>query len=86
MSMVVGRTGCGKTALLILLRESSTHVTWLEPDELSLQYLSNSTIIQYLDKLGGKRENASPRNSVWFGTSTRSERSWRRDPVPAIGV
>jgi hypothetical protein len=48
--IVVGRTGSGKTALLMKLNQSGEHVSWIEPDELSLQYLSNSTIIKWLTK------------------------------------
>ncbi|MDU9047571.1 MAG: hypothetical protein Q3M30_01890 [Candidatus Electrothrix sp. Rat3] len=48
--IVAGRTGTGKTALLIKLEESKENVVWIEPDELSLQYISNSTIINYLEK------------------------------------
>jgi hypothetical protein len=52
-SIVVGRTGAGKTALLIKLEETEkSSVTWLNPESLSLQYLSNSKIIQYLTELG----------------------------------
>lgn len=50
--IVIGRTGVGKTALLLQLQQQEEKVAWLEPDELSLQYLSNSTILRYLDELG----------------------------------
>lgn len=50
--IVVGRTGSGKTALLMLLQDYEEHVAWIEPDGLALQYLSNSTILQQLDDLG----------------------------------
>lgn len=50
--IVVGRTGAGKTALLLNLLEREKNVTWLEPEELALQYLSNSTILQHLEVLG----------------------------------
>ena len=51
-SVIVGRTGCGKTALLTHLRNSHTHVASIEPEHLSLQYLSNSEILTYLHSLG----------------------------------
>ncbi len=50
--IVVGRTGAGKTALLMKLRETEEHAVWLEPESLSLQYLSNSTILRHLSELG----------------------------------
>ncbi len=52
--IVVGRTGAGKTALLLQLREAEENVVWLEPDHLALSYLSNSTILKYLEDLGVK--------------------------------
>lgn len=50
--IVVGRTGSGKTALLMLLNHREEHVINLEPDHLSLNYLTNSTILSYLEGLG----------------------------------
>jgi len=52
--IVLGRTGSGKTALLMLLRNEIENITWLQPDQLSLQYLTNSTVLPYLEKLGVK--------------------------------
>lgn len=52
--IVVGRTGPGKSALLLRLAEREDHVVSIAPESLSLQYLSNSTIIQYLENLGVK--------------------------------
>jgi hypothetical protein len=50
--IVVGRTGVGKTALLLKLKEIEAHVAWVEPDRLSLQYIANSTILRRLEELG----------------------------------
>lgn len=50
--IVVGRTGVGKTALLLQLQQVEEKVAWLEPDELSLHYLSNSIVLRRLDELG----------------------------------
>lgn len=50
--IVVGRTGAGKTALLLQLRENNDRVIWLKPESLSLQYLSNSTLLPVLSELG----------------------------------
>lgn len=52
--IVVGRTGAGKSALLLKLAEREEHVVSIAPESLSLQYLSNSNIIQYLEGLGVK--------------------------------
>jgi hypothetical protein len=51
-SITVGRTGSGKTALLLKLEDYKEHVLRVHPDTLSLQYLSNSTILPQLAKLG----------------------------------
>lgn len=50
--IVVGRTGSGKTALLQQLVEKEEHCLLIEPEALSLQYLSNSTILPYLESVG----------------------------------
>jgi hypothetical protein len=50
--ILVGRTGIGKTALLLRLTEVEEHVVWLEPGYLALQYLSNSTILKELNEIG----------------------------------
>jgi hypothetical protein len=50
--IVVGRTGAGKTALLLHLADVEDHVSWIEPDQLALQFLTNSTILRYLEQLG----------------------------------
>lgn len=50
--IILGRTGAGKTALIRLLSKSEAHVVCIDPQELALQYLANSTIIRHLDGLG----------------------------------
>ena len=50
--IMIGRTGSGKTALLNKLTIEEEHVIPIEPEALSLQYLSNSTILPYLQELG----------------------------------
>jgi hypothetical protein len=49
--VVVGRTGAGKTALLLKLEERE-RVYRINPAALSLRYLSNSTMLPYLAGLG----------------------------------
>jgi hypothetical protein len=50
--IVVGRTGAGKSALLLLLAKTEQHVASVEPEQLALNYLSNSTILRHLEELG----------------------------------
>lgn len=51
-SVVVGRTGSGKTALLRRLSETEDRVIQIHPESLALRHISNSTILKYLDGLG----------------------------------
>lgn len=52
--IVVARTGAGKSALIetIKLREENT-IT-LQPEELSLNYIANSNVIRFFEKIGIK--------------------------------
>ena len=50
--IVVGRTGCGKSAILMRLREKKTRVIQIEPESLALTYISNSTILGFFIELG----------------------------------
>ncbi len=52
--VVVGRTGSGKTALLSRLEEADTGVIRIEPESLALPYVSNSTILDFVSRLGVK--------------------------------
>lgn len=49
---ILGRAGSGKTALITRLEDESDDVISIEPESLSLGYISNSTIIQSLTILG----------------------------------
>ena len=53
-SIVLGRTGAGKTALISELRKQEERVVDLKPESLALAYLSNSTILDYLTEVGVK--------------------------------
>ncbi len=44
--LILGRSGSGKTALISEIKKRSDHVAVLNPEELSMQYLHNSTILQ----------------------------------------
>jgi len=51
--IVLGRTGAGKTALLTRLSErTSGRVINIKPESLALAYISNSTILQFVNELG----------------------------------
>lgn len=52
--IVLGRTGSGKTALLIKLLESQERATEVKPANLALSYISNSTILQFFEGVGVK--------------------------------
>ncbi|WP_163391837.1 P-loop ATPase, Sll1717 family [Enterovibrio norvegicus] len=50
--IVLGRTGAGKSALLARLEECNEKVIKIEPDELALKHISNSTILSFFEELG----------------------------------
>lgn len=50
--IVEGRTGSGKTALLMNLKHLEEHVSFIDPENLSLQFISNSNVIRYLESNG----------------------------------
>lgn len=50
--IVLGRTGSGKTALLAQLSERTARVINVKPESLALAYISNSTILQFVNELG----------------------------------
>lgn len=50
--IIIGRTGTGKSALIRRLKEYESCVTTLNPEQMSLAYLTNSTILTYLRGLG----------------------------------
>lgn len=52
--IIVGRTGAGKSALIQHLIQSEENVIEISPDNLSLNYISNSDIIATLEKAGVK--------------------------------
>lgn len=50
--IVLGRTGSGKTSLILELKKRHLQVISLRPEDLSLNYITNSTIIRDLSELG----------------------------------
>ena len=51
-SIVLGRTGIGKSALLEQLEKNNDRVIRIEPEELALRHISNSTILNFFEELG----------------------------------
>lgn len=47
-----GRTGSGKTAVLRYIESRSNHVANVNPAELSVNYISNSDVFQFLNDIG----------------------------------
>lgn len=56
-SIVVGRTGAGKSALLIKLKDDVEMGFEIRPESLSLNYITNSTIIKFLQQNGVRLDN-----------------------------
>ena len=52
--IVVGRVGAGKSTLLAKLKESHANAFEIRPEELSLNFVSNSDIIQFFESVGVK--------------------------------
>jgi hypothetical protein len=52
--IVVGRTGSGKSALIRMLRDREEHVIPIAPEVLSLDYITNSTVLRFFEDLGVK--------------------------------
>lgn len=50
-SILIGRTGSGKSAIIRYLKNNCEHVTEIEPEAMSLRFLSNSTILNYFKSL-----------------------------------
>lgn len=51
-AIVLGRTGSGKSALLLQIKERSEHCCLLNPHNISINYLEYSNILQFLNELG----------------------------------
>ena len=51
-SIVVGRTGAGKTALLKVVENGTQRAILIPPESLSLSYISNSTVLKFVEGLG----------------------------------
>lgn len=52
--IVLGRTGSGKTALILKLTGNNHRCIPIEPESLALPYVSNSTVLDFVSRLGVK--------------------------------
>lgn len=53
-SVLLGRTGSGKSALLLHLPRVKEHTITIEPSDLALNFISNSTVLRFFEGLGVK--------------------------------
>lgn len=53
-SIITGRTGAGKSALLLRTIETQENSILLDPNDISIRFLEHSDIIQFLEELGVK--------------------------------
>lgn len=53
-SIVLGRTGVGKSALIRQIEKNCERVIRIEPEALALRHVSNSTILSFFEGLGVK--------------------------------
>ncbi len=51
-SIILGRTGAGKSALIEKIKKEKQNVIELLPEELSLNYISNSNILSFFESIG----------------------------------
>lgn len=51
-SIIVGRTGAGKSSLLYKVSTSIDNYKKIDPNDISVKFLEHSDIIQFMDKLG----------------------------------
>ena len=51
-SIIVGRTGVGKSALVEYLANNNQNIIRIEPEDLALKHISNSNILQFFEGLG----------------------------------
>ena len=52
VSIILGRTGSGKSALIYKIEETASKSIKLDPNDISLRFLENSDIIQFFEELG----------------------------------
>ena len=53
-SVILGRTGSGKSALIHMIGKRSEHNIYLDPNNISIKFLEHSNIVLFFDELGVK--------------------------------
>ena len=53
-SVILGRTGAGKSALLYKISKEVEHSSFLDPNDISIRFLEHSNIVQFFNELGVK--------------------------------
>lgn len=53
-SVILGRTGAGKSALLYKISTEVEHSSFLDPNDISIRFLEHSNIVQFFNELGVK--------------------------------
>jgi len=53
-SVILGRTGAGKSALIYKISQLAEHSVILDPNDISIRFLEHSNIIQFFNELGVK--------------------------------
>lgn len=53
-SVILGRTGAGKSALLYKISREVEHSSFLDPNDISIRFLEHSNIVQFFNELGIK--------------------------------
>lgn len=51
-SVILGRTGAGKSAVLIKIEDSTEYCKKLDPNDISIRFLESSDIIQFFESIG----------------------------------
>ncbi len=53
-SVIVGRTGAGKSALLLKFKSTETNARLLDPNDISVKFLEHSDVLQFFESIGAK--------------------------------
>lgn len=50
--VIIGRTGSGKSALIRRLEDSTSNLKRIQPESMSIRYLTNSNVLEYFRRMG----------------------------------
>jgi hypothetical protein len=51
-SIILGRTGMGKTALILKIMADAEHAVKIDPHDMAFKYIENTNLLDFLDTLG----------------------------------